>query len=220
MTARFGAHETMELHEVLNEMINANNVMHLYREHIKDPQLHQMLDRQLNFMTQEYNNLLQVANQRGMTQAVPYRAMKNMSPQMGLRNPETRTPVGVDQLDDRDIAFGMLSCHKASACRQMMAALEFADPQLRRMIQQGAINCSEQAYEVFQYMNQKGWYQVPTMQENTTHTLMHAYGPSTHGGMNTGMNAGMMGGNMAGFGNNPGQQQGTFQTGMNNPNYQ
>jgi spore coat protein CotF len=43
------------------------------------------------------------------------------------------------------------------------------------MLQQGAINCSEMAYETWQYMNQKGYYQVPTMKEQTTQTMMNAY---------------------------------------------
>ncbi|MGO4699306.1 spore coat protein [Paenibacillus sp. 2TAB26] len=42
-----------------------------------------------------------------------------------------------------------------------------ANPQLRTIMQQGAINCSEQAYEVWQYMNQSGYFQVPAMKKMT-----------------------------------------------------
>jgi spore coat protein CotF len=69
---------------------------------------------------------------------------------------------------------------------RMMASLECADPNLRRMIQQGAMNCSEQAYEVWQYMNQKGYYQVPTMKDMTTQTMIQSYAEgNTSMGMNT-----------------------------------
>ena len=84
-------------------------------------------------------------------------------------------------MDDRDVASGMLGCHKASATMRMHAALECADPQLRRMMQQGAINCSEQAYEVWQYMNDKGYYQVPTMKQMTTDTVIQSYNSTATG---------------------------------------
>ncbi|MDN5361514.1 MAG: hypothetical protein PWP70_561, partial [Moorella sp. (in: firmicutes)] len=100
----------------------------------------------------------------------------------GLDNPGTLTPnSSANEMDDRDVASGMLGCHKASATMRMVAALECADPELRRMIQQGAINCSEQAYEVWQYMNQKGYYQVPTMKEMTTSTMMNTYSSANIG---------------------------------------
>jgi hypothetical protein len=60
----------------------------------------------------------------------------------------------------------------------MQAAVECADPELRRMLVKGATNCSEQAYELFQLMNQKGWYQVPTLQPNTTQTMTSMYQPA------------------------------------------
>ncbi|RXT07014.1 spore coat protein [Ammoniphilus sp. CFH 90114] len=78
-------------------------------------------------------------------------------------------------MDDRDVASGMLGFHKSSACKKTTAYLECADPQIRRMIQQGAANCGEQAYEVWQYMNHRGYYQVPTMNEMTTNTVAHSY---------------------------------------------
>ncbi|MDK2820767.1 MAG: hypothetical protein PWP31_732 [Clostridia bacterium] len=185
MTAQFGAHEIMEIHEVLTDTIDGINQFQLYRQHTRDPQLRQILDKQIQFTTQEYNNIVQAMNKRGMHKAVPYRTPKNSAPIYGLDNPGSNAPnTSANELDDRDIASGMLGCHKASASLRMMAALECADPEMRRMIQQGAINCSEQAYEVWQYMNQKGYYQVPTMKEMTTNTMMNTYTTANTQGMN------------------------------------
>lgn len=39
----------------------------------------------------------------------------------------------------------------------------------------GALRCTSQAYEVFQYMNQKGWYQVATMEDDTAKRLLHRF---------------------------------------------
>ncbi|AOQ24984.1 hypothetical protein MTAT_02070 [Moorella thermoacetica] len=182
MAAQYGAHEVMEVHEVLSDTIDGINQFQLYRPHTRDQQLRGILDKQIQFMTQEYNNMVQTINQRGMGQAVPYRPVRTASPVYGLDNPGTLTPnSSLNEMDDRDVASGMLGCHKSSATMRMIAALECADPELRRIIQQGAINCAEQAYEVWHYMNQKGYYQVPTMQEMTTSTMMNTYSPATMG---------------------------------------
>lgn len=176
MAAGLGAHEVMETHEVLTNTIDSINHFQLLRQFVRDPQLRSILDNQLQFISQEYNNMVQTVGQQGMGQAIPYRGPKNIRPTYGLDNPSALSPnMSPEQMDDRDVASAMLGCHKASASLKMHAALECADPQLRRTMQQGAVNCSEQAYEVWQYMNQNGFYQVPTMKEVTTNTMMNMY---------------------------------------------
>ena len=176
MAAHLGAHETMEVHEVLTSAINGINHFQLYRSFVKDQQLMQILDNQMQFMMDEYNQMVQTLNQQGNNNAVPYNSIANGAPTYGLKNPAPQSPnASMNQLDDRDVSSSMLSCHKTSAAKKMMAALECANPQLRRMMQQGAVNCAEQAYEVWQFMNQKGYYQVPTMKEETTNTVLNSY---------------------------------------------
>lgn len=178
MAANLGAHEVMEVHEILTGAINTVNHFQLLRPYVKDQQLRQMLENQLQFTVQEYNSMVQMLQQEGMGQAASYRSLQHTAPApvYGLDNPGTQTPnLTVNQMDDRDVASAMLGCHKASAAKKMVGALECANPRLRQMLQQGAINCSEQAYEVWQYMNHKGYYQVPTMKEMTTNTIVNMY---------------------------------------------
>lgn len=176
MAASLGAHEAMEIHEVLTDTIDGINQFQLYGPHVKDPQLRSILDNQIRFMTQDYNNMVQTINQRGKGESIPYRSVKNVLPSYGLQNPQPQAPnVSMNEMDDRDVSSGMLGCHKASALVKMIASLECADSHLRRMLQQGAINCSEQAYEVWNYMNQKQYYQVPTMKDMTTQTMVNSF---------------------------------------------
>lgn len=176
MTAQYGAHEVMELHEVLTDAIDGINQFHLYRPHASDPQLQSILDHQIQFMTQNYNNMVQAVHQGGASHAAPYRTPKTNQPLYGLRNPQPQAPnTSTSELNDQDIASGMLGCHKASALVRMHGALECANPALRQMMQQGAMNCAEQAHEIWQYMNERGYYQVPTMQEMTTNTMLGSY---------------------------------------------
>ncbi len=184
MMDKYGAHEVLEMHEVLSEAINTINNSQLYRQHVTDGQLAHMMDHQLDFIHQEYSLLVEALNGQGRQDAIPYRAPRMLQPQYGLRQPGPYAPnTSADQLDDQDIAWAILSMHKASAARKMMAALECADPDLRRILQQSAINCAEMAYEVWQYMNQNGYYQVPTMKDVTTQHLIGAFQQAPMNGM-------------------------------------
>jgi len=176
MAAELGAHEMMQMHEVLTDSIDGINQFQLYRPHVKDPQLGSILDNQIGFMTQEYNSMVQTISYQGKGEAVPYRRVKNVSPSYGLKSPSPNAPnVSPDEMDDRDVASGALGCHKASATLRSLASLECADPTIRRMLQHGFINCSEQAFEMWNYMNQKGYYQVPTMKPMTTDTMINTF---------------------------------------------
>lgn len=187
MAANLGAHETMEVHEILTTAINGINHFNLYSSFVQDQRLRQILNNQLQFMINEYNQMVNTLNNQGNIAAVPYRSSGQSAPIYGLDNPVRQSPnMNMNQFDDRDISSSMLACHKSSATMKMIAALECADPQLRRMMQQGAVNCAEQAYEVWQYMNHMGYYQVPTMKQETTNTILNTY-QSASNPMNMGM---------------------------------
>lgn len=174
--ASYGAHEVLEVHEILTDAIDGINQFQLYRPHVQCQQLLQILDRQVDFMVQEYNSMVSMLNQQGVQEAIPYRAPNISSPKYGLSNPSPESPnTSMNQMNDRDVASGMLGCAKASATLKMMASLECADPEIRRAVTQGAVNCSEMAYETWSYMNQKGYYQVPTLKEITTNTVLNTY---------------------------------------------
>jgi len=176
MSANLGAHEVMEIHEVLTGAVDTINQFQLYRPHVTDQQLGTILDKHQQFMTQEYNNMVQAINAQGISMGTPYRAPMMTQPKYGLNNPQPQSPnTSPQQLSDRDIASGMLKCHKSSAILKTMAALECANPNLRRMIIQSSNNCAEMTYEIWQFMNEKGYYQVPTMKQMTTNTMTESY---------------------------------------------
>ena len=184
--AAFGAHETMEMHEVLNETVNCINTFQLFQQHVTDPGLRQILDRQLDFLSNEYNSMVNTLHTHGRGQAVPYRAQKGGTPKYGLRQPAPEAPnASYQQFDDRDIASCMLSSAKCGAAMRMHAALECADPMLRSMLLQAAQNSAEMAYETWNFMNQKGYYQVPTMLQQTTQTMVNVYQPGNESTMQT-----------------------------------
>lgn len=179
MDTKLGAHEVIELHEVLNDAIHGLNTMRLYRPHARDAQLQTMMDQHMAALTNEYNSLIQMTTGEGASQTLSQRhyAKTGFQPAYGLRNPETQTPAtSINDIDDVDVTTCLINCHKQTATLKMKASLEMANPTLRRAIQQGANMSADMAYESFQYANHKGYYQVPTLKDVTQHTLMNSYG--------------------------------------------
>ena len=177
----YGAHETMEVHEMLNEKINLINHFNLYAQQCQNQTLRQMIERHKQTAIQSYNQLVaythdyNAANPR--PQAYPMPGIQPDQLQYGLHQPMPQTPKTGSQLSDEHICLAMLSCHKNSAKNQMASALECADPNIRQMLVNGAMTCANQAYEVFLFMNEQGMYQVPTMQDHTAKTYLHSYQP-------------------------------------------
>lgn len=186
----YGAHETMEVHEILNEKLNLINHFSMYAQQTQDAELRQMIERHLQTAVMSYDQLIaythdySAASGRqqpyGMPQAQPEQV------QYGLRQPSPQMPMQ-GRFDDRQIAMSVLSCHKNSAKNHMNGALECADANVRNMLMNGAVTCANQAYETFLYMNRAGMYQVPTLQDHTAKTFLHAYQP-----MNSSMGQPMM----------------------------
>lgn len=180
MEMTMGAHEVLELHEVLNDAIHGLNTLRLYRPHAKDPQLQTMMDQHMGALTMEYNNLIQMATHQGASHMMSERHLaknRGFQPTYGLRNPETHTPASsTEDIDDVDVTTCLLNCHKQTATLKMKASLEMANPTLRRAIQQGANMSADMAYQSFQYANHKGYYQIPTLKDQTQNTFMQSYG--------------------------------------------
>ncbi|QGG47919.1 spore coat protein [Heliorestis convoluta] len=176
---KIGAHELIMTHEILTGTIDCINTFELYRPHIKDQRLSQIVDHQLQHMQSNYQSLVSFLQNRQGQPTSSYRTPIQSSPAYGLRNPAPQQPnSNINQVDDRDVASGLLSCTKSLAMKSTIAALECADPTLRQIISNCVQSCINQAYETFQYMNQKGMYQVPTLAANTTQTMMNTYQPT------------------------------------------
>ncbi|MCZ8521277.1 MULTISPECIES: spore coat protein [Paenibacillus] len=180
----FGAHETMEVHEILNEKMNLIGHLALYAQMAQSPAVRDLAARHLQTAAAGYDQLVGYTHDYSAANA-PGPGLPGYNTQVrpeqilyGLDRPAPVGPVLQGTLNDRQILAAVLSAHKASAKTHMQACLECADPNVRRMLQQGANLCAEQAYETFLIMNQQGMYQVPTMQDHTAKTFLHAYQPS------------------------------------------
>ncbi|WP_418791554.1 spore coat protein [Phosphitispora sp. TUW77] len=174
--ARFGANELMMVHDILTDTINSINQFELYRQFIRDQQLMHILDNQINFMFNEYNQLVNYLHNQGAGSIVPYRTARSAGVKYGLRQPAAVQPnANINEMDDSDVASGMLGCHKAAAGLRLRGALDCADLTMRNIISNLTMSSVNMAYEIFIFMNQKGMYQLPTLAQQTTQTMLGVY---------------------------------------------
>ncbi|MFS0837569.1 spore coat protein [Paenibacillus sp. 1P03SA] len=177
----FGAHETLEVHEVLTEKINMIQHFSFYARQARHPQVRAIAEHHLQAGAQHYNELVAYTHDYSAARGqAPYGQPPFVSVQdilYGLRHPAPVAPVTDGSFNDEQILSAMLCCHKNSAKNQMTAALECADPNVRRMLLTAADAAADHAYEVFLFMNSQGQYQVPTLHDHTAKTYLHTFQP-------------------------------------------
>ncbi|USG64316.1 spore coat protein [Brevibacillus ruminantium] len=212
----YGAHEVMELHEILNGAVDAINTAQLYAPYARDPELVQLLRHQLQFMETEYNSMVHMVQGLGVGEGIPYRtissqqaaAPSHMQPMSQMHMPPSQQALTMSQMtqsqaqppqqpnthphqiDDRDISSALLGLHKTGATCKMRAVLEAAHPQLRNILLQSAVNCANQAYEVWNYMKSRGYYPFVALPESAQAQLLKGYQPTA--GTNAGASQQMM----------------------------
>lgn len=174
-----GAHEILDVHEVLSAMIGGLNQFVLLRDQIQDSELLSILDRQYAFMLDEYNITME-AFKTGHDPKHPTRSYSmNMGNDTiyGIKPGEPKKPItSANEVNDAIISGFLLSVHKMGASGKTVAALESTNPVVRRVLQDSVPNCIEMAYELSLYQNKKGYYQVPQLSPQDMSTMLNMYG--------------------------------------------
>lgn len=180
---RYAAHEFLETQEALRSK-HAEIEMHgLFAEMAQDPQLKNMLLSHQRTIMNAYQQGINLLMGKGVNvAAMPQMTqMRTAEPTMvGLHQPQMPAPnPQPTRLSDMTISTIMLNCHKMGAAVGMLWAGECADPQIRQYHVNGANLCQEMAYEAWQYMNAKGYYQAPQLADHTMNTMINAFQPQS-----------------------------------------
>ena len=93
-------------------------------------------------------------------------------------SPPKKPKMNASEIGDQCISNYMLGLMKAGSRAQTMAALEVTNPVVRRVIADSAPNSVEMAYEIFQYQNKNGYYQVPRLDQQDMDTLINSFAPT------------------------------------------
>ncbi|MFY3791214.1 spore coat protein [Ureibacillus sp. MALMAid1270] len=179
LSMNHGAHEVLDVHEVLSASIGALNTFIFFRPHVQDQELLNILDRQYAFMLDEYNITVECFK-TGQDPSHPTRSYKMQmgnDSKYGLTPGQPKKPMqSPNEINDGIISGFLLNCHKMGATGKATAALESTNPVVRRVLQDSIPNCIEMAYELSLYQNKKGYYQIPQLSQADMQVMLNMYG--------------------------------------------
>ncbi|MBE1554219.1 spore coat protein [Sporosarcina limicola] len=176
-----GGHELFDVHEALSSTVGALNQAMLLRQHVKDPELLAILDRQYRFTLDEYNITVDCfktgrdpshpTKSYEMTQGNDFvYGMKPMQP--------TKPMQSESEISDEIISGFLLGSAKTGASTKTMAAMETCNPVVRRVLADSVPNCIEMAYELAIYQNKHHYYQVPQLAQQDMQQLLNSFAPA------------------------------------------
>lgn len=210
---QFGTREAMEMSEVIRDSACMIDHFTDYINHCQDPALRQILENQQRHLVEEYNHKISVMQGHGLDVANVPKIQSSVGQQgtvssgmhghsnvqFGMQQGQgqagaTQTNLGqmnmaqsaTRTLNDRTIAQGALMLHKCGALRTTSAALESAEPHLRNLLSNSARTCTDMAYEIFRYMAQRGFYQLPENPANFVNHMMQTPGGQNYQTQNFG----------------------------------
>jgi spore coat protein CotF len=176
-----GGHEVMDVNEILVSSISTMNQYFLLRQHVKDPELLDIVDRQYKFMQDEYNITLECfkSGQNPSHPTTSYKMKQDNDFIYGMQPTQPKRPMqAVTEINDEYISSMLLSTCKAGAQMKTMAALETTNPVVRRVLADSLPNCIEMAYEISIYQNKHHYYQVPQLAEQDMNIYRNAFAPA------------------------------------------
>ncbi|WP_051382242.1 MULTISPECIES: spore coat protein [Sediminibacillus] len=172
------AHELLETQEALRTKAAEIEQHGFFANQCNDQQLKGMLTRHQQQMITAYQqgvNLMQGKNVQLAHQYPNFQAVNTMP---GMQQNNSSAPsVNTQSLSDQTMATLALNAHKAGAMMGMQWANECVDPQLRSYHVNGANLCQEMAYEMWSWMNQKGYYQPAQFNSQQTSTMAASFQP-------------------------------------------
>lgn len=192
-----GGHELFDVHEVLSSAIGTMNQYMLLRQHIKDPELRDICDRQYQFMQDEYNITVEsfTTGQDPSHRTTSYKMTQGNDFVYGMKPSQPKKPwQSTMEISDEFISSCMLASCKNGASAKTMAACEVTNPVVRRVLAASVPNCIEMAYELSIYQNKHHYYQVPQLAQQDMTQLLNAFAPAQNQGQmqtqmpNTNMN--------------------------------
>lgn len=187
-----GGHEMFDMHEVLSRTLTVLDQFMMLRQFCKDQELLNILDRQHQFITSQYNITAECfkTGSEPSQKTATYMMKEDNQTVYGMQPSQPKKPVqSMNDIDDSIISRQMLCAIKAQASMLTMASLEMTNPAVRRVLSAQIQEYVEMAFEIFLYQNKHGYYQVPQLDAQDMEQLRNSFAPAqgqmppTQGGM-------------------------------------
>ncbi|MBA4537347.1 spore coat protein [Bacillus aquiflavi] len=177
---KLAAHELQDLHELTLGCVNSITNMSYMLQHVQDPEFKSILERHYPFHIRDYNMKVEYLNQtEGAKKSLP------LFKEQGTLSNYTQSPVNeyspvqprtvVHDMNDREMATAYLLTLKRAGREYAYSAMEAANPELRSFLQTAFMMSCSHAYDIWQYMIQKGYYPLEPADETMISKIGAAY---------------------------------------------
>lgn len=178
---RLAAHELHDLNELALSCVNSITNMGLFMNQAQDPELKAMIMRHFPYHVRDYNKKVAYMQETEGSQAPfevpPLNAtLDNFTQPPTAPAPAIIPRTSAQTLTDREIATAYLLTLKRAGREYAWATMEMAHPDLRTFLEDGFRMSSRHAYEVWQYMVQRGWYPLQPAPQVAVQTMASMYG--------------------------------------------
>lgn len=181
----FGGHELFDAHEAIGAVVGTLEHFVIYNEHVQDPELTTIMQRQKGFLTQMYNTIVNTLT-TGQDPAVKtqvYKMEESNLTTYGMSPAAPKKPIqSISELNDECISSAILGHLKGISTHFTTTALESTNPVLRRVFADSIPNTIEMAFEMYLYQNKHQYYQVPQLQQQDMQAIRNSYA-TMQGGM-------------------------------------
>ncbi|WP_151734165.1 spore coat protein [Paenibacillus tengchongensis] len=160
---KLAAHELNDLNELTMSCVNSITSMAYMLDHVADPALKSLVEKHFPFHVRDYNMKVEFLNQQeGARRELPLlredRALQDLTSSNLLQYPPAQPRISVDNFNDREMATSYLLTLKRAGREYAWTAMEMANPEIRSFCQTAFMMSCSHAYDVWQYMVQKGYY--------------------------------------------------------------
>jgi spore coat protein CotF len=160
---KLAAHELHDLNELTMSCVNSITNMGYMIQHVQDMEFKSILERHFPLHVRDYNMKVEFLNKmEGATKELPLlkedSKLKDFTTSPISPYPPVQPRTMVDNMNDREMATAYLLTLKRAGREYAWAAMEMANPEIRSFNQTAFMMSCSHAYDMWQYMVQKGYY--------------------------------------------------------------
>lgn len=176
-----GGHEMFDSHEAISGLSGLLEHYLLYEQHVQDPELKTMMQKQKAFLQQLYNTAVETlkTGQEPQVKTQTYNiTTQEINVTYGMQPGQPSAPAqSAQEIDDKCISRFWMDHLKHCASTCTMTSLETTNPVMRRVFADSVPNLIEMAYEIFLYQNKHGYYQVPQLSQQDMQAYRNSFAP-------------------------------------------
>ena len=173
------SHELYELNELTMSCVNSITNMGYMAKHIQDPEFLAIVNRHFPLHIRDYNMKVEFLSKvQGASKELPLlkedQRLEALQAEFPMAPPvQPRTMV--DNMNDREMATSYLLTLKRAGREYAWAAMEMVNPEIRSFCQTAFMMSCSHAYDMWQYMVQKGYYPVETAAQDQISKIASMY---------------------------------------------